>query len=1288
MFFGGSNQMKAQTANQYFIERWRNFGTLIFLTVALLTGLSAHAQSGAGAIQGTITDTTSAVIPNVIVSAVNTDTGVVSTAKTNSAGFYQIPGLFAGPYQITITASGMKTATTSLQLRVAQAAVVNMSLSPGEVTENVTVSADTVNQITTDNGTISSTLENQRINQLPMNGRLLLTLAGETTPGLEGGGQRANGLMPEALEYVQDGAPLTNRNFGGETNSTQAQLPDPDAVQEVRIDTTNTSAQFATPGTAIITTKSGTNHVHGSAFWTARNNAIGIARARQNPSNFAAPHLVRNEFGVSVGGPLTIPRFYEGKDKTFWFFAYERFSLAASSYALQTVPTMAMRSGDFSGLVTGAGIPLQLYDPDTTAASANCNGTGQTNQYCRTPFPNNQIPLSRLSPAAKLLWDATPQPTTDDNPLIAPNLYRAYPQYQVIPTLSIRLDHTFNANDKAYLRFTDNLQTSTNIASASITPTLATDKLPQFASGYTSTPVSTFSVSLGYTHIFSPTFFAETILSQEWESEYNVGGGDPSLDYESILGTPNNFGQPGFPGFSGLLNNYYTTQFNYSESQRISQIDENITKLLGSHQLQFGGRYRYERFSYLPDRSQDSVGFDNYATGLELPSSGTNYGITPNTGFGDANFFLGAASLYSIYLQPPVVNFHDHDAALYLQDNYHVNRHLTLNLGLRYEAHPAPGINDGLSASIDLEKHVSVFPKPISYYVSKGYTTQAVVNNLIADGVSFEQPAAAGMPDALVRSYNLTFAPRFGVAWIPFQNKYATVLRGGFGRYIYPVPTRNTVRAVVLNPPFQAQYFTNYNAANQSPDSLPNRMLRASPPSIMGVNSSGAVNSNSTTAILPYFQVTTLSPNLAPDYVTQANVTVEQPLPYNSALRISWVYDHGTNLDQFYHYDAAVSPFIYHMRYGTQVPTGSVIGQPTYAGTTRNPWDQTKYNDNILIQKDGWSNYTALQVNYQRLYKAGVAFQASYVWSKALRMGGNTFRDNYTYSAADYLNPGDSQATMTPFSGGIVTAPLSFPQRPTGLPSYASWHDLNKFEGYFQDTVIPKQHLSFNGIVDLPFGRGKRYFSQNKRWVDELVGGFQIAGDASIFSQSFRVNATNWGQTNPIKLYKHKAKINDCRSGVCRPAYLWFNGYISPTVINAAKNGVSGLPGDYVPYLAPINNVPGMPNFGNNSVQVRLANGQTVVDTYTPAPAAGTSVVGANPFSHTVLDGPMNYVVDLSLFKVFPITETVNLRFNMDAFNAFNVQGYNNPDPSTGIESLTSSANTPRQVQFTLRLTF
>jgi hypothetical protein len=165
-------------------------------------------------------------------------------------------------------------------------------------------------------------------------------------------------------------------------------------------------------------------------------------------------------------------------------------------------------------------------------------------------------------------------------------------------------------------------------------------------------------------------------------------------------------------------------------------------------------------------------------------------------------------------------------------------------------------------------------------------------------------------------------------------------------------------------------------------------------------------------------------------------------------------------------------------------------------------------------------------------------------------------------------------------------------------------------------------------------------------------------------------------------VYGSSVPITDCRSGVCHPAYQWFNGYISPLVINASKNGVSGLPSDYKPYLAPINNVPGTPNFGNNNVTVTLKNGTQVVTAYSPGPS------GANPYSKTILLGPYNYNADISLYKVFSFTERVKLRVNVDAFNAFNIQGRINPNATDGIESLQTSYWTPRQIQLTARIIF
>jgi hypothetical protein len=178
------------------------------------------------------------------------------------------------------------------------------------------------------------------------------------------------------------------------------------------------------------------------------------------------------------------------------------------------------------------------------------------------------------------------------------------------------------------------------------------------------------------------------------------------------------------------------------------------------------------------------------------------------------------------------------------------------------------------------------------------------------------------------------------------------------------------------------------------------------------------------------------------------------------------------------------------------------------------------------------------------------------------------------------------------------------------------------------------------------------------------------------------VASANWGGANPLQVYGSSAPITDCRSGVCHPEYLWFNGYLSPAVIGAAKNGISGVPSNYLPYLPPINNVPGTSNFGNNNVPVTLKNGTVVSTAYSPGPS------GANPFSQTVLLGPSNYNADISLYKVFNLTERVKLRVNVDAFNAFNIQGRVNPNTTDGTESLQTSYWTPRQIQFSGRISF
>lgn len=1220
--------------------------------MSLASGTALWAQSGAATIQGTVQDATSAAIPGCTVQALNKATGVSLETTSNASGFYALKGLLAGTYTVTFSAAGMKKSESVITLQNGQVLVFNPQLDVGAISEKVTITAETLQLATYDSGTVNTQLDAARIQQLPQNGRNVLGLAQNTVPGLEGGGTRANGLMQEAMEYSQDGAPMTNRNFGGEANSAQATLPDPDSVQEARFETLNSSAQFATPATVILTTKSGTNEFHGSFFETARNNYFGIARARQDPPDFKAPPLVRNEFGGSVGGPIWIPKLYNGKNRSFFFVAYERFSLRQSRQQLMKAPTVAMRNGDFSGLVNSAGLLQQLYDPNSTQS--------RENDYSRVPFPNNQIPLARISPLAKTLYAATPLPTSADNPLVNFNLNGQNRVEQTVPNYTVRLDHVFNENNRAYFRFTeiDQQQQALRNYPSNSPPNIATSELPEGATGYQRIPIQTISGALGYSKVFSPTFFSETILSMQWQRMYVEGNEASQKNYEQQFGLPNNFGQIGFPAIgANLLMPYGGSQWNYGMSQRLTTLDENFNVIWGKHQFAFGGRIRHEKFGYMSDRSPDQIAYTNLATALYDPTTGANFNAKPNTGYADADFFLGAASNFSQNRNAPFNNCSLMEFDTYFQDNWRVNRQLTLNLGLRWEAHPAPRAANDYMVAFDPINNALALPRPLDYYVKEGLTHEALITNLRNLGVKFMNMQEAGLPSRGIYGSNANILPRFGFAYTPSFGRNGTVVRGGYGKYIYPVPVRNSIRYLTASYPFTASYSQSFTSAAQSPDGLPNFLLRNPLTVITGVNSANVVNSNSTNALLPGISTGTVaSADYPPARVQEANFTIEQPFRDGSVFRASYVFTHGENLDQNYLINNAPSIYVWQATTGTVPPTG------TFANVATRPYDQRTWGNITQSTKFGFSNDSALQFNYQRPYRRGFGYQIFYVHSRAFRVGGNTFRDNTLYPAANFL-PG-----VIP-QGMDVGTQLK-PSR-----------EFNRWQNYRPDTAIPLHRITFNGIVDVPFGKGRRLLKNSNRLVDAIIGGYQVAFVGTIVSQSFQVTNTNWGATNPIKLYKDGAPVTDCRSGVCRSAYMWFNGYLPPTVINT-PNGVRGVPSDYQPYLAPINNTPGAPNFGNNNVPMILKNGQQVTTAFSPGPS------GVNAYNAMVLQGPKNFQSNISLYKEFTISERVRLRFNVDAFNAFNIQGLTNPSATDGIRQVQTSYWTPRQVQFTGRLTF
>ena len=373
-------------------------------------GAVLTAQTGSGKVQGTVVDPAGAAIPAAKVAISNLQTGQEFATATNESGFYTFPVLQPGRYKLTASAAGMQTWEGELMLQVGQTAVVDAALKIASTATEITVAGDVTPLVTTSAPTIGNIVERARIEQLPLNGRFFQTLVVATTPGLEGssGQPRVYGLRPASMEFLQDGAVLTNRDTG----ELSGRPPGIDTIEEFKVETNNSSAKMNRPATSIISTRSGSNQFHGALFETARNNAIGVARRRQDFYE-KPPHLVRNEFGASAGGPVIIPKIYNGRNRTFFFAAWESYRNFSASTTSTTMPTMAMRNGDFSGLIDGAGRRIVLYDPATSDAA-----------WRRLPFPNNVIPVSRRSPLATYLYSVTPEPTMPGvNPLVANNYF-------------------------------------------------------------------------------------------------------------------------------------------------------------------------------------------------------------------------------------------------------------------------------------------------------------------------------------------------------------------------------------------------------------------------------------------------------------------------------------------------------------------------------------------------------------------------------------------------------------------------------------------------------------------------------------------------------------------------------------------------------------------------------------------------------------------------------------------------------------------------------------------------
>ncbi|MFB3827975.1 MAG: TonB-dependent receptor domain-containing protein [Bryobacteraceae bacterium] len=1136
----------------------------IYLLALLLIPPAVRAQSsaGGGSIQGTVKDRSGAVIPGARISIVNTSTSVATKTESNSEGFYATPPMIIGPYKVRVEAAGMKSWEGTLTLEAGKVAVLDASLEPGEVTETIQVT-DSVPLVTTTDATEASTLDSQRIKEIPINGRNLNTLIEGVTPGIENIGEvntglRVAGLMTYSTDYVQDGAAANNREFGGSAN-----LQGLESVGEVRIETSSSSAKYTRPTSIIVTTKSGTNQLRFSLFWTHRNNAFGVARARQDVfldgRPYETPKLIRNEFGGSVGGPVILPafglngkEFYDGRGRTFFFFTREGQELVQGLTREFKVPTAAMRQGDFSSLIDSQGRRITLYDPITTRIEEFPNGRLVS---VRDPFENNRIPVDRMSPLARRIYAITPLPTDITNPVVANNLKIVVPTTQA-PNVSdnpttLRVDHRFTGKDNVFVKLNGGTRLANFIATASTTgaPTA------NWEANTTYLPVKGRSAALSWIHTFSPRLFVETLANRTWQFSQTVTG-PVQKDWAKELGLPNPLGEIGWPNLvsTGFM------EYREGDNRRqlysmISNLEQNYTFIRGTHNAHFGFRYHGEKHHLLPDQGDISgtAGFNSLATALESSTTGSTLspGTTPQTGHDAANFFLGYARTYKVGLKRGIMRVRDENWGLYLQDNWKVTGRLTLTPGVRWDINPAFTEDNNLLSAFDVKTHSIVFPEPIEHYYKLGATTPQVVATFERVGVTFKSAEELGRSKQLFPSNYFDIGPRAGFVYVLNRGDRPWLVRGGYGMFISAVPMRTLLAQFSGLPPFRLDYTYDPNSANQSPDGIQNYLLRNVPHIQAGVNSANVIDLNDPTAVSRGRSVIGMDGAQPSLKIHEWNVAIERQLSDSTVVRLSYKGKHGVNADQLLNINGTQTDYVWYLTTGRATPTGE------FSSVLRRPFDRNAYTDVRILQRSGYINSSTWSVEVERRFRRGLQFQGFYTLTNALRLAGNSFRD-------DVLSP----AAYLP---GTV---------PTDLK------ELNRFLFYDRDTAIPKHRIRWNWIYDVPVGRGRHFLRRAPKAVDAVLGGWRISGMGTHLSSWYSMPTGDWGEMGTFEVYRNKYRILDCRKTPalatdprderCVEGYLWFNGYISQRFIESRneaglRNGVFGLPPDYKPAIKPIN---------------------------------------------------------------------------------------------------------------------
>jgi len=848
---------------------------LAVLGVFLVGTFGVMAQEVSAGITGRVTDPSGASIVGASVVVKDLDRGVDFPTKSNEDGIYVFPRIPIGRYQLTVEAQGFKTyINPDIVLEVNQRARVDVTMTIGATSESVSVTGEAP-LLQTDTTQVGAVISANTIINTPLISRnpLALTLlsAGVTTPdpssfnnGLRttgGGRPYVNGNREESNNFLLDGI---DNNFT--SDNLVSYQPNPDAIEEFKLITNNASAEFGNYQGGIINVviKSGTNQFHGDAFEYFRNDQLNANTWANNWTTISTPQgltatprppLRWNQFGGTFGGPVF-------KDKLFFFADYQGLRQATPTHiSTTTVMPLAWRNGDFSSLLdpsqTGGKV-IQLYNP----YQVDSNGI-------RSPFPNNMIPASLLSPAAvKLLNNLSLYPAPQINRFTTANYSYASASYINTDQGDIKLDYRPEEKDYISVRYSHGRQDNPGV-----------NTFPLFYNSFNTSPFQ--NGVINWTRTFSPTLVNELRVGVN-NVMLDNGGADKGLgNIAQTVGIQNAGtgllalqGDPGFAYISAIGNAnigvqqlFANTTFHYAD---------NVTLIRGRHQMKMGAQLLREWINVFYAGNNGRTGFIDFSGRFTAQNAASPSG----TQIPEADFLLGMPDQLGRGLQSGTWGQRSNLFGTYFQDDWRVTNHLTLNLGLRWEYH---------SPWVEVEDRQSNFNEFTGALYLAGQSCP--YNNC----------------RALYNSYKKDFQPRLGFAYTPGILNNKLVFRGAYTISSYLEGTGTNLR-LPLNPPFEQEFAALYNTPAYT---LPGSTLDQG---LSGLNPKN-----------PYAGATIRlwDPYVRPAEVEQWNFSTEYQFPANTVLTVGYVGQHGDHL-------MVAMPYLQNMLVNGQVVQGPFLsGNPT-----------------------------------------------------------------------------------------------------------------------------------------------------------------------------------------------------------------------------------------------------------------------------------------------------------------------------------------------------------------------